>query len=47
MAVEDEKDKGVLQLEKTDSSDEGDGRFDETVRRPREDWTPEEERKLV
>lgn len=47
MAIEDEKDQGVLQLEKTDSSDGGDGRFDENVHRAREDWTPEEERKLV
>ena len=47
MAIEDEKDNAVLQVEKTDSSDEGDGRFDENVHGPREDWTPEEERKLV
>lgn len=47
MAVEDEKNNGVLQLEKADSSDDGDGRFDENAATPGRDWTPEEERKLV
>ena len=47
MALTNEKDDAVLQLEKTDSSDGADGRFDENAHGSREDWTAEEERKLV
>jgi hypothetical protein len=42
-----EKDEGVLQLEKTHSSDGSDGRFDEDATQRRGDWSEEEERKLV
>jgi hypothetical protein len=47
MANNAEKDEGVLQLEKTRSSDGSDGGFDEDATQQRGDWSPEEERKLV
>lgn len=46
MALQEEKDNGVLKLEKAGSFD-NDGRFDEHAAAPRGDWTPEEERKIV
>lgn len=47
MALADEKDQGVLKLERAESNSDGDGRFDENATGRRQDWTPEEERKLV
>ena len=47
MATENEKDQEAVQLEKPDSSQDGDGRLVENAVNRRGDWTEEEEKKLV